>query len=156
MVQQRSPRGYDGVDVLVSAAPSAKLVVHLSAADQRDRPATVEIPLADLAGEFVNKELDNQGNRLLVMRAPGDSLRVRFARESLVFAPGETFQFTLEPHGLAFAQGGQRADQNPTARRRQGALVAGARRAGRPGRGRFPSKCRCRTPRAFTTSSLPR
>ena len=106
VVQQRSPRGYDGVDVSVSAAPTAKLLVHLSAADQRDRPATVEIPLADLSGEFVNKELDNQGNRLLVMRAPGDSLRVRFARESLVFAPGETFRFTLEPHGLPLPKGG--------------------------------------------------
>ncbi len=106
VVQQRSPRGYDGVDVSVSAAPTAKLLVHLSAADQRDHSATVEIPLADLSGEFVNKELDNQGNRLLVMRAPGDSLRVRFSRESLVFAPGETFRFTFEPHGLPLPKGG--------------------------------------------------
>ena len=69
-------------------------------------PATIEIPLADLSGEFVNKELDNRGNRLLVMRTPGDSLRVRFARDSLVFAPGETFQCTLEPHALPLPKGG--------------------------------------------------
>ncbi len=106
VVRQRSPRSYDGVDVLVSAAASAKLVVRLSAGEQHDHPATVEVPLADLAGEFVNKELDKQGNRLLVMRAPGDSLRVRFARESLVFAPGEKFEFTLEPHHLPVPKGG--------------------------------------------------
>ncbi len=106
VVQQRSSRRYDGVDVLASAAPSAKLIVHLSAADQRDRPATVEIPLADLTGEFIKKDLDNQGNRVLVMRAPGDSLRVRFTRENLVFAPGEKFQFTLEPHALPLPNGG--------------------------------------------------
>ena len=50
-------------------------------------PATIEIPLADLSGEFVNKELDNRGNRLLVMRTPGDSLRVQSrARQSGVRA----------------------------------------------------------------------
>ena len=71
------------------------------------RPAAIEVPLADLSGEFVNKELDNRGNRLLVMRTPGDSLRVRLARDSLVFAPGETFKFTLEPHALPLAEGGR-------------------------------------------------
>jgi hypothetical protein len=106
VVQQRSPRGYDGVDVAVSAPPTAKLLLQLSGGDQRDHSATVEIPLTDLAGEFVNKELDKQGNRLLVMRAPGDSLRVRFERSSLVFAPGETFRFALEPHALPLPKGG--------------------------------------------------
>jgi len=103
VVQQRSPRGYDGVDVLVSATPDAKLLLQLSSGD---RPTTIEVPLAGLSGEFVNKELDNQGNRLLVMRAPGDSLRVHFTRESLVFAPGETFRFTLEPRALPLPKGG--------------------------------------------------
>jgi hypothetical protein len=106
VIQQRSPRGYDGVDVLVSAAPGAKLLVRLSGVEQHDRSKTIEIPLADLTNEFVNKELDNQGNRLLVMRAPGDSLRVRSARDSLVFSPGETFRFTLEPHALPLPKGG--------------------------------------------------
>ena len=105
VVQQHSPRGYDGVDVSVSAAPTAKLLVRLSAADQRDCSATVEIPLADLSGEFVNKELDNQGNCLLVMRAPGDSLRVRFARESLVFSPGETFRSRWSSTGCLCPRG---------------------------------------------------
>ena len=79
--------------------------MHLSAVDQRDHPATIEIPLADLSSEFVNKDLDKQGNRLLVMRAPGDSLRVHFTRESLVFAPGESFRFTFEAHDLSLPKG---------------------------------------------------
>ena len=106
VVQQRSPRGYDGVDVSVSGAPNAKLLVRLSAADEPDRPAMVEVPLAELSGEVVNKELDKRGNRLLVMRVPGDSLRVHFSRESLVFAPGETFRCTVEPHALPLPKGG--------------------------------------------------
>ena len=106
IVGQRSPRGYDGVDLSVSAEPGAKLLVRLSAADEPDRPATVEIPLADLSGAFINKELDKRGNRLLVMRAPGDSLRVRFSRDNLVFAPGETFQCSVEPHALPLPKDG--------------------------------------------------
>jgi hypothetical protein len=105
VVQQRSPRNYDGVDVLVSAAPTAKLLVRFSDADEHDRAATIEVPLADLSSEFVNKELDNRGNRLLVIRAPGDMLRVRFPRQNLVFTPGETFSFVLEPHVLPLPSG---------------------------------------------------
>ena len=55
----------------------------------------------------MNKELDNRGNRLLVMRTPGDSLRVSLARDSLVFAPGEVLKCTLEPHALPLAEGGR-------------------------------------------------
>lgn len=104
-VQQRSPRSYDGVDVLVSAASTAKLLVRLSGVDEPDRATTIEVPLAELSSEFVNKELDSRGNRLLVIRAPGDMLRVRFARQDLVFAPGEAFKYTLEPHALPLPNG---------------------------------------------------
>jgi hypothetical protein len=43
----------------------------------------------------------------LVMRAPGDALRVRLNRDSLVFAPGETFQAVIEPHALPTTEGGR-------------------------------------------------
>ncbi len=36
----------------------------------------------------------------MAARGPGDRLRVGFDREHLVFAPGETFQFEIEPHLL--------------------------------------------------------
>ncbi|MBN1394363.1 MAG: hypothetical protein JW959_05025 [Pirellulales bacterium] len=101
--RQRSPRGYDGVDVLVSAPSSAKLLLRFTAADRPDHPMHVEIPLTDLSGEFVNRELDERGNRLLAMRAPGDLLRVSFAREHLIFAPGERFEFAVEPRMLPVA-----------------------------------------------------
>ena len=87
VVRQRSPRGYDGLDLLVSAPPTAKLLVQLSAADDTGQPAAVSVPLAEVAGDFLNKELDGRGNRLLVMRAPGDLLRVRLARQPGVPPP---------------------------------------------------------------------
>jgi hypothetical protein len=106
LFQQRSPRSYDGVDVSVSAPDGAKLLVRLSGADDPDHEVKVEVPLSGLSGEFINKEIDGRGNRLLVMRTPGDVLRVRFSRESLVFAPGEIFKCELEPRGLPLPKGG--------------------------------------------------
>ena len=106
-IEQRSARGYDGVDVLVAAPASAKLRVQLSASDDSSPGAAVEIPLKEVNTEFVNKELDNRGNRLLLMRTPGDSLRVSPARDCLVFAPGDTLKFSLEPRSLPLAEGGR-------------------------------------------------
>ena len=138
----------------MSATPSAKLVVHLSAVEQRDHPATIEIPLADLSSEFVNKDLDKQGNRLLVMRAPGDSLRVHFTRESLVFR-GESFRFTFEAHDLSLPKG--------SSARIKIQLLGGGRElwlqepdVGGERAEAAPLKCLCRALKAFTTSSLPR
>ena len=106
VIQQRSPRGYDGVNVLVTAPATAKLRVKLAASDD-SQPTTIEAPLTELGGEVVNKELDHRGNRLLLMRTPGDSLRVDLARDSLVFAPGEMLKGTLEPHLLPLAEDGR-------------------------------------------------
>ena len=105
VVRQRSPRGYDGLDLLVSAPATARLLLQLSASDDDARPAAMSVPLADVAGEFLTRELDGRGNRLLVMRTPGDLLRVRMERDSLVFAAGETMKFLVEPHGLPPADG---------------------------------------------------
>lgn len=104
LIEQRSPRGYDGVDVTVAAPAAATLRIQLSASDDSTPGEVIETPLKDITGEFVNKQLDSQGNRLLLMRTPGDSLRVNLARDCLVFAPGETLKFSLEPHALPIAE----------------------------------------------------
>jgi len=107
VIQQRSPRGYDGVDVLVAAPQHGEVRVQLTAADDSTRAMTIESPLTDLAGEFVNKELDNRGNRLLLMRMPGDLLRIGLARDSLVFAPGEVLKGTIGAAPPALAEDGR-------------------------------------------------
>ncbi|MEN6556602.1 MAG: hypothetical protein ABFC54_00335, partial [Thermoguttaceae bacterium] len=105
-IQHCSPRSYDGVDLLIAAPLTAKLIVRLSASDDPSASAVVETPLADLLRDPVNKELDRRGNRVLLMRTPGDSLRVRFSRDHLVFEPGEVLRGALEPHVLPLADGG--------------------------------------------------
>lgn len=106
-IQHCSPRSYDGVDLLIAAPLTAKLIVRLSASDDPSASAVVETPLADLLRDPVNKELDRRGNRVLLMRTPGDSLRVRFSRDHLVFEPGEVLRGALEPHVLPLADGGR-------------------------------------------------
>jgi Glycosyl hydrolase-like 10 len=105
IIRQRSSRAYDGFDVLADAPLSARCTIQLTAADAPDRPVTVEIPLSDVVEEFVNKDLDGQGNRILVTRAPGDQVRVDFTRDSLIFSPGETFRFNARPHLLPLPEG---------------------------------------------------
>jgi len=97
----RTPHSYDGCDVRVQAPEDAKLLISLSS-DGSPAPA-VEIPISKAAQAFHNVELDDRNNRLLAQRAPGDTLRVKVSRDSLVFSPGEKFEAELSPTALPVA-----------------------------------------------------
>ncbi len=99
-IAQRSPRTYDGVDVLIEAPAGAALQLKLAPADASETAAQLEVPLADLLDGSRNEQLDERGNRVLVQRSPGDTLRVSFERASLVFGPEEPFELTVEPYRL--------------------------------------------------------
>jgi hypothetical protein len=103
-VRQRSPRTYDGVDLVVDGSPEGTIVVDLTA-DAEGGSKTIEIPLKDILGGFFNVALDERGNRLLVRRAPDDMLRVALKHRSLVFSPGETLRFDLQPFLLPVESG---------------------------------------------------
>lgn len=104
VIRQRSPRAYDAVDLSVTAPASASLIVELQGDDRR-HPNPVEVRLADVLHGSFGADLDEQGSRLVVRRVPGDEFRVRLARRSLVYAPGETLKFDLEPHLLSAESG---------------------------------------------------
>ncbi len=103
-IGQRSPRAYDGVDLVVRAPREARLSVEL-AAEGGQPPQQFDVPLAQLLTGYASFDLDNRGNRLLVRRRPGDSLRVVFARHRLVFRPGEHFELAVQPHLLPVTPG---------------------------------------------------
>ena len=107
VIRQRSPRTYDGVDLLVTAPLEAKLLIALSKAHREEKPARITIPLANLVSESHVARLDDQGNRLLVRRAPGDRLRVRLKHDSLIFSPGEPLGVEVEPNLLAGEPGSE-------------------------------------------------
>jgi hypothetical protein len=59
-------------------------------------------PLAELAIEAFNAPLDSQNNRLMIQRAPGDDIRVRTDRDSLVFSTAEKWAIDVVPHRIGY------------------------------------------------------
>jgi len=92
----RSPRVYDGLDVSFEAPRDATLRIDLAAGDE-GTVEPVEIVVGDLLDNAHNSALDKSGNRLSARRAPGDRLRVKFDRDHLIFAAGETWNLEVEP-----------------------------------------------------------
>jgi len=95
---QRSPRTYDGIDILVNASLDATLSVVLSPRDHKTEPYRESIKLSKLIKEYHTAPIDDRKNTLLVRRAPGDRLRLLFNRDHLVFWPGEGFSLNVIPH----------------------------------------------------------
>ncbi len=95
----RTPRTYDGCDLHVIAPDNAVLRVKLFPAGAPGGEF-IELPLEKLKQGFHSLHLDEQRNRLLVQRSPGDVLRVNLARDHLVFAPGDKFSCEVIPNAL--------------------------------------------------------
>ena len=66
---------------------------------------SLELALQDLISDSHKTQLDSTKNRLVVMRSPGDRLRVQFERDNLVFAPRDVFQLSIQPHLLGLPAG---------------------------------------------------
>lgn len=97
-IARRGTRAFDGLDLLVTGPPDAKLLLDLTPDGKEAPTQRMEFSLASALDEVQNIPLDDQQNRLIARRAPGDKLRVEFARDSLVFEPGEEFKFDVQPH----------------------------------------------------------
>ena len=117
-------RAYDGIDVLATADLSSKLVVRLWPVGHEDEAKRFDIQLKQLVTQSFTSPIDAGGNQLLVIRSPGDKLRVSFHRSSLVFAPGETFSAIARAHAVGPAGRNCLAHQGPA--RRAPAARAGA------------------------------
>lgn len=104
-IAHRSGRTYDAFDVLLVADADATLSIKLGDGEAAEGSVTLRVPVASIGREVFSSELDQQGNRLLIRRAPGDRMRVEFSRDTLVFAPDENFSFTLHPQLPEIAPG---------------------------------------------------
>ncbi len=102
----RSARNYEAVDIVVDAPLSSVLDLDIRATGSNVQPPrNVQMLLSDLLAKPFSAPIDDQRNRVSVARAPGDQLRIKIDRESLVFSTGEDFNFTVDPH-LTMAQPG--------------------------------------------------
>ncbi len=100
-IRQQSARKFDGVDLTLSAPLDAVLRVAFVADDDPPPTAWIEVPLSTLVSGIHTEDLDEFGNRLMVVRTPDDTLRVRLPeRDSLVFAPGDRLKFDVQPYLL--------------------------------------------------------
>jgi hypothetical protein len=98
VLRQPNPRAYDGVAIKVATTLEESLL--FSFRTEQAGAQTFSVPLKDLAQGSQSFELDDNGNRLLVRRAPGDELRVKWDRTSTIFEPLETVTLFVVPNLL--------------------------------------------------------
>ncbi len=97
-IAQRSAQDYDGIDIQVNGTRQTKLTLEIAPVTNPEEQQRIEIPLEELIKGYRLVALDSHGNQALIQRVGGDQLRTTFDRSSLVFAPGETFEFEVTPH----------------------------------------------------------
>ena len=102
--QSRSASTFGGLDIELDAPRSATVELQLQATGQ-DPIAPVRVTVDELIRQDFNQTLDTSGNRLSIRRTPGDQLRVKLDRESLVFAPGEPWRAEITPWQLGIEPG---------------------------------------------------
>jgi hypothetical protein len=102
VISPRFPRTYDGVDLRVTAPRDAMLIIEMQH-DGGEGPPPIQWRLETLAKAVQQANLDDQENRIVGQRSPGDRLAIDLPREHLVFGPGEKFEFTVVPRPLDLA-----------------------------------------------------
>jgi len=97
--QSRSASTFGGLDIDVDAPRTAVVEIQLQATGQPPI-APVHVTIGELIRQDFNHTLDDSGNRLSIRRTPGDRLRVKLDRETLVFSPGEPWRVEITPWRL--------------------------------------------------------
>jgi hypothetical protein len=100
LLSQPRPRTFEGFDVTAIGPLTSTLRIELRAAEDQ-QSNLVEIPIAELVNEQRRATLASPAGRtsttLMVHRIADDAIRVKLERDTLVYAPGETLKFTVEP-----------------------------------------------------------
>ena len=101
-IRQIRTSEFSGLDIDVAGPLGNELTLTLAAPELgigiQDRVIDLTpLLLPEIHSSGIQIALDDSGNRLNINRAPGDRLPVTFARDHLVFDPGEAFEFNLRP-----------------------------------------------------------
>lgn len=97
-IVQPSQGAYGGCDITIRGEPNATVTLDLAPRDRPTESRRFTARLDSLVSQPFLGALDERGNRVHLARAPGDSLRVLFERDSLVLSPGEDFVFSVAPY----------------------------------------------------------
>lgn len=99
-VSQNSAQQYDALDVSLTTSRQAHLKINLVSIDDPNITFQIDRPIEQFLFKSLNMELDDDGNRGQVRRAPGDVLRIQHQRPTMVFNPNEVFKLSMIPHLL--------------------------------------------------------
>ena len=88
------PRRFDGIDVTAKGGAAARLSIDMRAGPEGP-PATASVALTEIEAGAIRHPLDQAGSALVIHRVAGDAVRIETDRDSLIFAPGEEFSFTV-------------------------------------------------------------
>ena len=129
-VSHRQRHDYDGFDVTVTGSLNSRLLIEFAPSDQPAERHYLEIPLRKLipSDGLHDSALDEQGNRLLIRRTPGDRLRLNVEPRSLVFSKGEQVEMEVSIYRPGFPLGSEASLQVKLRRGREGEEVWGQQR----------------------------
>jgi Glycosyl hydrolase-like 10 len=88
---------FGGVDFTLLAPLSATVNLEIWSTAHPEQKVTRTVELEELRGQGIGGPLDQQGNRFLLTRAPGDQIQVDIHREHLVFGPRENWKLKIQP-----------------------------------------------------------
>jgi hypothetical protein len=103
-ISPRLPRSYDSVLLRVRAPRNANLSVSFLANGTTSGAFESKFRLMDLVTSTQHRALDDRANKLIIRRTQSDSLRLQSNRKSMVFVPGELFNFSVLPNLVDFDQ----------------------------------------------------
>ncbi len=99
LIRQKRARDYDGLEVSVQAPLDAVIRMELLAVGEL-QARVIEIPLSELVEGYRSETLDDQGNRLVIRRAPADFVRLDLPQDHLIFLPGDVLRCTVHGYRL--------------------------------------------------------
>ncbi|MEQ1904918.1 MAG: hypothetical protein ABL888_12090 [Pirellulaceae bacterium] len=88
---------FGGVDFTLSAPLSANISLEISSTAHPEQKVTRTVELEELREQGIGGPLDQEANRFLLTRAPGDQIQVDIQREHLVFGPRENWKLKIQP-----------------------------------------------------------
>jgi hypothetical protein len=108
-VHDARPRERNGVECAIADWRTARIVMRLAPLEEPQAITDVDVAVAAVLADSVPRQLDNDGNRLTIARAPGEAVRVvlphgSWPATSPVYRAGEVVR--LEVHPLLVARAG--------------------------------------------------
>lgn len=102
-IHQPRPLATDGVEVTVPDVQGWRLRIDIRPGASGRETVSVDVPVAELLSQPLQRPLDDDGNRLTVRPAPGELLQVAFERATApgsgpaVCRPGERLRLSVDP-----------------------------------------------------------